>query len=130
MSYLKGLVASDKDTYSYESRATFPYGRRRSDVLPALCREFDESLIASQRQMAGGRRYLVLSKRTKLLSHEAVTFAVLHQLSSMVRYRPHDAERLRGSRYFWLFASWVDRACENILLAVASRVTREEHVLF
>ena len=71
----------------------------------------------------------MLSQRVQLLSHEAVTFAVLHHLSNMVRYRPRHVERLRGTQYFWLFTSWVDRASENLLLALASRITGEEHVV-
>lgn len=123
------LVSSDEPTASYESVTTFPYPQRRVDVLPDLCTEYDRSLIASQRNVAGGRRYVVLSERLQLLSHEAVTFAVLHHLSNMVRYRPQHVERLRGTPFFWLFTSWVDRACENFLLGLSSRITNEEHIV-
>jgi hypothetical protein len=123
------LVQTDLDTVSYESNTAFPYGQRRSEILDKLASEFDEALLAVQRNVTGGRRYIVLSERKQLLSHEAVTFGLLHHLSNMVRYRPHDVERLRGSAFFWLFASWVDRACENFLLAMASRITREDHVV-
>jgi len=123
------LVQTELDTASYETMTSYPYAIRRSDILDDLVLEFDNSLIANQRNVSGGRRYIVLSLRKDLLSHEAVTFALLHHLSNMVRYRPHDVERLRGSAYFWLFASWVDRGCENYLLAIASRITREEHVV-
>jgi hypothetical protein len=122
-------VQTELDTASYETMTSYPYAIRRSDILDDLVLEFDNSLIANQRNVSGGRRYIVLSLRKDLLSHEAVTFALLHHLSNMVRYRPHDVERLRGSAYFWLFASWVDRGCENYLLAIASRITREEHVV-
>jgi hypothetical protein len=116
-------------TASYESNDRFAYGKKRSEILRHLCDVYEASLIACQRTSAGGRRFIVLSDRGELLSHEAVTFAVLHHLSNMVRYRPQYVERLRGTRFYWLFASWVDRACENYLLSLASRITREEHMV-
>lgn len=116
-------------TASYESNDRYAYGRKRSEILRYLCDVYEASMIACQRTSAGGRRYIVLSERMELLSHEAVTFAVLHHLSNMVRYRPQYVDRLRGTRYYWLFASWVDRACENYLLSMASRITREEHMV-
>lgn len=121
------LVSSDLPTYSYES-SSFSYNRKRSEILGDLCSTFDSSLIASNRYVPGNQRYVVLSPRPNLLSHEAVTFAVLHQLSTMVRYRPQDAERVRGTKHFWVFSGWIDRACQGMLLALASRITREEHV--
>jgi hypothetical protein len=117
------------DTASYESNDVFAYGRKRSEILRHLCDVYEASLVACQRTAAGGRRFVVLSERTELLSHEAVTFAVLHHLSNMVRYRPQFVDRLRGARYYWLFASWVDRACENYLLSMSSRITREEQMV-
>lgn len=123
------LVQSDRPTASYETTATWPYGKSTREASPAICRAFDESLIATNRTLPGPRRFLVMSSRTSLLSHEAVTFAVLHHLSSMVRYRPQDVERLRGTRHYWLFSSWVDRVCESFLLNLASRITLEEHVV-
>jgi hypothetical protein len=123
------LVQTEMLSASYESKDACTYSQRRSDVLDDLAHDFDKSLFAVQRNVTGGRRYIVLSDRNQLLSHEAVTFALLHHLSNMVRYRPADVERLRGSAYFWLFASWVDRACENFLLALASRISREEHLV-
>lgn len=123
------LVQTELTTASYESQSAHAYSQRRSDILDYLATDFDASLFAVQRNVTGGRRYVVLSDRNQLLSHEAITFALMHHLSNMVRYRPQDVERLRGSAYFWLFASWVDRACENYLLALASRITREEHLV-
>lgn len=123
------LVQSDQPTASYESTNTFTYRHSTREVADQLCGLFDASLVASNRTVRGPRRFLALSNRPQLLSHEAVTFALLHHLSSMVRYRPQDVERLSGTRYFWLLASWVDRACENFLLNMASRITREEHVI-
>ena len=117
------------DSFSYESVNAFDYGKKRSEVLGRLCSEFDSTLIASNRYFPGGQRYVVLSPRRQLLSHEAVTFGVLNHLSNMVRYRPYDAERLRGGKHFWLFATWIDRACDGYLLAMASRITKEEHVM-
>jgi YaaC-like protein len=125
------LVAdADVPTASYESNDRYAYGNKRSEILEYLCDVYEQGLFACHRATAGGRRFIVLSERTQLLSHEAVTFAVLHHLSNMVRYRPQYVERLRGSRFFWLFASWVDRACGNLLLSLASRITREEHIVF
>lgn len=123
------LVQSDEPTASYETIATCSYGKSTKEAAGGLCRLFDEAIIASNRSLAGPQRYLVLSERSRLLSHEAVTFAVLHHLSNMVRYRPQDVERLSGTRHYWLFSSWVERACENYLLNLASRIALEEHVV-
>jgi hypothetical protein len=75
-----------------------------------LYEAYDALIIGRERGFPGGREYVTLSNRQTLLSHEAVTFSLLHHLSSMVRYRPMDAERLRGTKQFWLLASWVDRS--------------------
>jgi hypothetical protein len=123
------LVASELPTASYESIEEWTYGKRKDEVLPRLGEAFDGLVVGKERSFPGGRQYVTLSGRPKLLSHEAITFAVLHHLSNVVRYRPMDAERLRGTKYFWILASWVDRAAESFLLAMASRITREEHVL-
>ncbi|MCI0544618.1 MAG: hypothetical protein L0Z49_09285 [Actinobacteria bacterium] len=93
-----------------------------------MSRLFDETLFAVRRYR-NGDVFITHSPRPNLLSQEAVTFAVLHHLSDMVRYRPDVVEQLRGSRHFWIFSSWIDRACENHLLALASRITQEEHVI-
>lgn len=123
------LVQSGLDTASFESIATVPYGNSTRQAALGLTELFDRTLLLSNRTLRGPRRYVVVSTRAQLLSHEAITFAVLHHMSSMVRYRPQDVERLEGSRYFWLFSAWLDRACENILLNLASRITGEEHVV-
>lgn len=123
------LVDSDLPTASYESLASYTYGKKRSEVLGAVRRLYDCTLIASDRSFSGAARYLVLFTRDKLLSHEAVTFAVLHHLSNLVRYRPSDGERALSSSHGWLFTSWVDRASESYLLNLASRITGEEHIL-
>lgn len=123
------LVQSAEPTASYESKTAFAYNRSTRESAPALCAAYDSALIAANRTLSGPKRFLVVSNRAQLLSHEAVAFAVLHHLSSMVRYRPQDVERLRGTRHFWLFSSWVDRACENFLLNIASRIGGEEHII-
>ncbi|MEN9646177.1 MAG: hypothetical protein RL238_2846 [Actinomycetota bacterium] len=123
------LVTTDLPTASYESTAEWAYGKRKDDVLRHVGEAFDALIIGKERSFPGGRQYITLSDRTQLLSHEAVTFGLLHHLSNVVRYRPMDAERLRGTKYFWILASWIDRASESFLLAMASRITREEHVL-
>lgn len=123
-------LVSDKDleTFSYESQRTAKYTKKRSEVLPSIRKLFDGCLFAVRRHR-GGDVFITQSVRQQLLSHEAVTFAVFHHLSDMVRYRPEVVEQLRGSRHFWIFSSWIDRACENLLLTLASRITREEHVI-
>jgi len=97
--------------------------------LPGLRRAFDRSLIVRNRTLSAGRDSIIISRHVELLSTEALTFAVMLHLSNMVRYRPHHVEELRGSDYWWLFTSWVDRACENFLLAMCSRISLEEHVI-
>ena len=118
----------DRDTLSYESRQVVEYAKKRAEVLPAISQLFDQSLFAVRRYRSGDL-FITQSVRPSLLSQEAVTFAVLHHLSDMVRYRPEVVEQLRGSRHFWIFSSWIDRACENLLLALASRIAQEEHVI-
>ena len=114
------------DCASYESRDSYPY-HRRSDALPAIGKLYDATLLVAQRYRRGSPKYIVQSVRPQLLSNEALTFAVMHHLSDMVRYRPERVAQLRGSRDYWVFASWVDRACENFLLGMASRIAGEEH---
>lgn len=123
------LVSTELPTFSYESKRSFSYSKMRSEVVPGLCSLYDESLIASDRSFPGPRQFIVLSERTKLLSHEAVAFAVLHHLSNVVRYRPADAERILTTRNAWLLTTWLDRACENLLLNLASRITGQDHVI-
>jgi hypothetical protein len=114
--------------FSFESVDEYQYGKKRSEVIGELCTLFDSTLIASDRSYPGPRQFLVLEESAKLLSHEAVTFAVLHHLSNVVRYRPSDAERMLTTRNAWLLTSWVDRACENLLLSLATRITGLDHV--
>jgi hypothetical protein len=124
------VTGPNSDEYvTYESTHTFSFTRNRWDVVYNLCDEFDGSLFGVRRNVRGPRRYVVLSDRPQLMSHEAVTLCVLFHLSDMVRYRPFRVEHLRGTRYFWLFASWADRACENFLLSLASRIADEEHFI-
>jgi hypothetical protein len=119
----------DEGTNSYELSTPVIYGQKRSEVLQILSQTFDECLLGCDRSFPGARRFLVLSRQSQLLSHEAITFAVLHHLSNVVRYRPGDAERILVSPHAWLLTSWVDRAVEGMLLNLATRITREEHVL-
>jgi YaaC-like protein len=119
---------ADTDTVTYESKNPIQF-KKAVQVLGRLRAEFDRALLLRNRSTGGGVDYIVLSSRPKLLSMEALTFAVLLHLSNMVRYRPQQVEALRGSKYWWLFTSWVDRACENFLLSIASRISLEEHVI-
>jgi hypothetical protein len=116
-------------TASYEMIDPILFGGPKRNALGGLAAKFDEALLVSRRGWQGGQKFIELSTREELLSQEALIFIVLHHLSNMVRYRPEEVEKLRGSKYFWLFSSWVDRACENYLLSMASRVTFEEHVI-
>jgi len=125
----KRVTEPGHETALYESVDPIGY-RLRPQVLEPLRAQFRHTLIGRNRAAGGGfRDFLVLSDRAQLVSHEAVTFLVLHHLSNMVRYQPEHVESLRGTRYFWLFSSWVDRACENYLLTMASHLTGEEHVI-
>ena len=120
--------SEDPETVTFESTQPIQF-TRRAKALPPLRTEFDQSILLRNRAIQSGRTYIVLSKRQELMSSEALTFLVLHHLSNIVRYRPQHAEALRGTSHFWLFSSWVDRACENLLLSVASRLSLEEHVI-
>ncbi|MFN8103948.1 MAG: YaaC family protein [Acidimicrobiia bacterium] len=123
------LVTTAERTYSFESKDSFKYGKMRSEVIPALCNLYDDTLIASDRSFAGPRQFIALSDRPQLLSHEAIAFAVLHHLSNIVRYRPADAERILTTRNAWLLTTWVDRGCENLLLNLSTRITGQDHVV-
>ncbi len=120
--------ASDVDTCTYESVTPITHART-SDALAPMRQEFDRSLLLRDRTAKGGVDHVVLSGRPELLSQEGVTFILLHHLSNMVRYRPQQVEALRGTSYWWLFTSWVDRACENFLLGIASRMSLDEHLI-
>jgi hypothetical protein len=91
-----------------------------------LRRDFERSLIHTNRGTTGTRHLIVLSDRSALLSQEAVGFLVMHHLSNMVRYRPEQVEKLVGQRWFFLFTMWVPRAMENFLLAMTCRILQEE----
>jgi len=119
---------ANQATATYQLRAPIQF-RAMPGPLPGLRRAFDRSLIVRNRTLSAGRDSIIISRHVELLSTEALTFAVMLHLSNMVRYRPHHVEELRGSDYWWLFTSWVDRACENFLLAMCSRISLEEHVI-
>jgi hypothetical protein len=115
-----------QDLHSYET-GPLPYkGRNPNPVLPDLVGLFERSLIHVNRSAGSHRYFLVLDKRRNLLSQEAVSFAVLHHLSEMVRYRPEQVERLAGERWSWLLGTWIPRALENSLLTYATRILDRE----
>lgn len=116
------------ETATYQSKIPIKYAQMPGP-LTGLAAAFDRSLFARNRTLSTGRDYLIVSPYKDLVSTEAITFAVMHHLSNMVRYRPQDVDALRGSNYWWLFTSWVDRACENFLLSISSRISLEEHVI-
>ncbi len=120
-------VQTDCPTASYESIKSWQYGGKR--VLPKfsfLQETFEKALIHSNRGATGARHLVVISERDRLLSQEAVTFVVMHHLSNMVRYRPEQVAKLTGTKWFFLFTTWVPRAMENFLLALTSRILKEE----
>ena len=113
---------------AYESIGTVSYSTMPAP-LASLRKAFDDSLIVRNRRLSSRRDSITLSPHLELVSSEALTFAVMLHLSNMVRYRPHHVEYLRKSPYWWLFSSWVDRACENFLLSISSRISLREHVI-
>jgi hypothetical protein len=120
------LVRSEQPTASYES-ASSAYGGRKILTKASELRDcFDSALIHSNRGTAGARHLVVISDKNRLLSQEAVTFAVFHHLSTMVRYRPEQVAKLVDQKWFFLFSTWLPRAMENYLLALTSRILREE----
>jgi hypothetical protein len=119
-------VQSERPTASYQSQ-TLTYGGRKILTKSAELREcFDHALIHSNRGVAGARHLVVINDATQLLSQEAVSFAVLHHLSNMVRYRPEQVAKLAEQKWFFIFSTWVPRAMENYLLAMTSRILCEE----
>lgn len=120
------LVRSERPTASYESDPLAYGGRQILTKADELRERFDHALIHSNRGIAGARHLVVISDKTELLSQEAVTFAVFHHLSSMVRYRPEQVAKLSAQKWFFLFSTWGPRAMENFLLSLTSRILREE----
>lgn len=120
--------SQDPGTVTYEARLTHTYARRQQ-VLRDLRLDFDGAMILRDRTRGLGQDHVVLSRRPGLMSSEAVTLILLLHLSNIVRYRPQYVEALRASPYAWLVSSWVDRASENLLLSLASRISLEEHVI-
>jgi hypothetical protein len=112
----------------YESLAEVPYSQMPKP-LPELRTLYDRSLLLRNRSQ-GARDFIPLSNHPELVSSEAITFTVMLHLSNMVRYRPQHVNLLRGTSYWWLFTSWVDRACENFLLSISSRISLEEHLIY
>ena len=120
-------VNTPEPTVSYESKEAWPYGGKQILLrFPELSNAFERSLIHLNRGTTGSRHLAIISERERLLSQEAVCFLVMHHLSNMVRYRPESVEKLGTQRWFFLFTLWVPRAMENFLLAVTSRILKEE----
>lgn len=120
-------VKTEEPTASYESIEAYPYGGKKILVrFPQLTHAFQGSLIHLNRGSAGARLLAVISDRTELLSQEAVSFLVMLHLSNMVRYRPEEVAKLMATKWQFLFTDWVPRATENFLLALPSRIIREE----
>lgn len=121
------LVQSPMPTASYETKTTVAYGNRRIlDQRDQLHDAFERTLIHVNRGSSGARYLIVISDRSQLLSQEAVAFVVMYHLSNMVRYRPEQIAKLSTQGWFFLFTTWVPRAAENFLLAMTSRIVKEE----
>lgn len=120
------VFSPSKDRHSYETDALTYGGPNPNPVLPQLVNQFESSLIHVNRSAGSHRYFLVLDDRRQLLSQEAVSFAVMHHLSEMVRYRPEQVERLAGEHWSWLLGTWVPRALENGLLSYGSRILEQE----
>lgn len=116
------------NTATYQLKRSVTYAAMPGP-LTGLSAAFDRALLLRNRTLSSHRDYLIISPHLGLVSMEAVTFAVMLHLSNMVRYRPHHVEALRGTGHWWLFTSWVDRACENFLLSMSSRISLEEHLI-
>ena len=102
-------------------------GPGRAETWSELARMLDRSLVGVDRSKLGGQWYVTLDTRKGLISYEAVTFLTMHHLSEIVRYRPHAAEELLESKYAWVLNTWVNRASDNFLLTMASRITDRDH---
>jgi hypothetical protein len=116
------------DTATYQLTKPVSYAQMPAP-LPGLRQAFDRALIIRNRALGVRRDSITISPHVDLASSEAITFAVMLHLSNMVRYRPHHVEELRGGGHWWLFTSWVDRACENLLLSISTRMSLEEHLI-
>lgn len=123
--HFKFVGNDDAGRSFYES--TRVKGPRRAATWSELAQILDRSLVGVDRSKLGGQWYVTLDPRKGLISYEAVTFLTLHHLSEIVRYRPHAAEELLGSKYSWVLTTWVNRASDNFLLTMASRITDRDH---
>ena len=123
-------VGSPEATHSYESDPILYGGSNPTPKLAEVVSTFEKSLIHTNRGAGAHRHYLVLDEVPKLLSQEAITFAVMHHLSEMVRYRPEQVERLAGEKWSWLLGTWVPRALENALLTYTSRTLGQEFRIY
>ena len=125
-SAFRHVFSPEPGLHSYETEALTYRGPNPNPVLPKLVELFERSLIHVNRSAGSHRYFLVLDDRRQLLSQEAVSFAVMHHLSEMVRYRPEQVERLAGERWSWLLGTWVPRMLENGLLGYGTQILEEE----
>jgi hypothetical protein len=119
-----GHRQSGEVTHSYESAPVFS-GPNVAYALPGVRSAFDNSMIFVNRG-AGPHRYFAVLTADDLLSQEALSFAVMHHLSNMVRYRPEQVDRMAVSPRSWLLSTWVPRALENALLTYSTRILERE----
>jgi hypothetical protein len=115
---------SPEPTDSYESPPVFS-GPNVRYALPGIRKAFDDAMIFVNRG-SGPHRYFAVLTTTDVLSQEAITFAVLHHLSNMVRYRPEQIDRLAVGPRSWLLSTWLPRALENALLTYSTRILERE----
>lgn len=119
-------VSGQDSSYVYETKPVTYKGPNPTSAVPGLIEIFENSLIHVNRSAGTHRYFLVLEKRQRLLSQEAVAFAVLNHLSNMVRYRPDQVERLAAEKWSWLLGTWVPRVMENGLLTYTTRILDQE----
>jgi hypothetical protein len=117
------LRQSATATATYESAPIFT-GPNVNHGLPALGKQFVDAFLSVSR--GSEHRYYAVLTTTPRFSQEALTFAVMHHLSNMVRYRPAQLDRLATTPRAWLLSTWVPRALENSLLTYAGRILDRE----
>jgi hypothetical protein len=96
-----------------------------SNALPGIREQFESAFLYTNRSAGPHRHFAVLTNKDRL-SQEGVTFAVIHHLSNMVRYRPEQVDRLAASRDSWLLSTWAPRALEDALLTYSTRILHRE----
>lgn len=114
------------DCYAFESRTAHQYGVNPAPKVPSVLADVSTALIFIDRTSARRRYFALASSNSRELSQEARTFAVLHHLSNMVRYRPECVDLMAAGEWSWLLSTWVPRALENAVLGYSARILGRE----